>query len=556
MTVKPSPVLLCIVGLCAGALGGWFSLPDAPASARSAKTSVITPALPSPPSAVSPANTAPDTCLQQIASHLDSGSPPDGLQLQVLFMQWFEGESNLWPRFEELRKQYPSSEPTLTKAFFTAWAWHDCAAACEKAPFGGNGAADAAWAVACALKHPKLSDLTYHAPNPDLNVLERLASRDPKLALEIAYNVRRSASVYNGTPPGIEAMVRGWVTADPEAAIKWAADYKGEGASPFRLACLTWDQRDPGALSRLQSPLKEMVEADGVLALLAGRSCPVSQYSASIAALSRDPCATVSDVTALLNSISASPPADFRKFSLSYSTDWQPSDFEASLTALLALPKTAPNDLLASSMVKAWSAGEPEKAKAWSEEHGVKPEPVTSWVVTAESEATASLPPAEAVAKLLAGPLDSRTTVPLGTALKRMVRDDPNAASSFLQSHMADCTAENPPSGQIDWRRVFTVAASGWSSENLPAASAWAASLPAGPARDAAAIGLVEALRNYDPEAAFTWMTSMQNRTTGSSEMQSVLRQIQDVAGTAPARRAVKMSSLPEPEKQKLLKSL
>lgn len=482
------------------------------------------------------------------------------LALQALFMRWFELEPDLWPKFQELEKQHPDHAADLTSAFFTAWAWRDCAAACEKIRGSGlnhrsTGIA-AIWQVACALGDASGAGLEAGLFVKDWTSLGRLAARNPQAAVALANGLRDMSN-----PPGsLVAIARGWASLDGAAAVAWAADLKDHSGQPpdrtgavFREACLAWERQQPGALQRAEGKLRERIESDGALALLGGKpgSPPIvnGNAEAQLQAL-QNPFATMQEVLAGMNQ---APAAEMiRVYSHEYPSptgEWSPADLKTALSELLTQPAGSARDRLAETLLKRWELTDPAAAAAFANTAGMQPPPRRESPSEAWKKVD-GLPLAEAVA--VAMPEGKAPDFnALSAALMQQVKHDPAAVTAFLDQHMDQITK-----GEGSWRTALGNAAFQWSSLDVNAAVEWAASLPAGPVRDQAIGSTLKELGDYDPEAALTWMASMQHPESGSSDLREIAGELEQRIGKHGARLIIEASALPAERKQELMQYL
>ena len=480
--------------------------------------------------------------------------------LQALFMRWFELEPDLWPKFQELEKQHPDHAADLTSAFFTAWAWRDCAAACEKIRGSAlkhrSAGIAAVWQVACALGDASGAGLEAGFDVKDWSSLSRLAARNPQAALALADGLRDSSN-----PPGsLVAIARGWASRDGAAAAAWAANLKDDSGQPldttgavFREACLAWEQQQPGALRRTEGKLRKRIESDGVLALLGGKpgiaAIVNGNAEAQLKAL-QNPFATMQEVLAGMNQASAAEMTRVNSHEYPSPTgEWSPVDLKTALSELLTQPAGSARDRLAETLLERWEAADPAAAADFANTTGMplpsrRESPGEAW------KKVDGLPLAEAVAVAMpegkAPDLDA-----LSAAIKQHVKHDPAMVTAFLDQHMDQITK-----GEGPWRMALRAAAYQWSQMDVNAAVEWAASLPAGPVRDEAIGRTLHELGDYDPEAALTWMAAMHHPESGSMDFRGIADELEQRIGKYGARFVIEASALPAEKKQELMQHL
>ena len=533
-----------LASLAAGMVPGWLARPAADGrTAAGRKTDAQGTGEHAPPSAAGAQARAEDFPAL-IAAALQA-EPPGRLPLQVLFMQWFEKEPDLWPKFQELEKQHPEHAGALTAAFFTAWGWRDCAAAAtalagSSLEYRGAGMA-ALWQVACARGDEAGAQLEAGLYVKDWSSLERLAARDPQKALLLAANL-------HGTSPGLTALARGWASVDGAAAATWAAGLKEEGEGVFRAACMAWEQRNPGALERAGEPLRERIDADPILKIrpaTMGAVPFVYGNPEALAAALRNPFATAAEVLAAMQRSAAVGIITGVKVTYPQPGEWSPADPAAALRELLTTPAGPARKRLAASLLHRWESSDAEAAAAFAKANSLAMPAQNVWQALLQK--AEGLPLAEALRVAMpAGETPDWNA--LSAAIGKQVNTDPSAAAAFLHEHMEEITR-----GEGSWGMVLSNAASAWSQLDVNAATEWAASLPAGTMRDKAIGGLLQELSDYEPEAALKWIATMKNPNSGSTDLSGVVGDLQQRVGSYGARRAVEAAPLTPEVKLELL---
>lgn len=153
---------------------------------------------------------------------------------------------------------------------------------------------------------------------------------------------------------------------------------------------------------------------------------------------------------------------------------------------------------------------------------------------------------------------------------------DPLAAAQFLQSgngtnvsddtykQLASRWARQDPQAAADWALTLPEgkqedAISGvtrsWLDQDMYAASEWVSTLPAGDARQKAVGSLVYKVSRVEPDAAFDWVLEIENERQRKSLTHRIAREWKKRDVTT-ARQLVSASTLPEGEKEALLKQL
>jgi 3-deoxy-D-manno-octulosonic-acid transferase len=97
--------------------------------------------------------------------------------------------------------------------------------------------------------------------------------------------------------------------------------------------------------------------------------------------------------------------------------------------------------------------------------------------------------------------------------------------------------------------RAYNELAETWAQKDAAAASVWIKSLPAGEARDSAAIPLIRQIRSEDPAGSLEWARTLGSAETRKEETKEIF---ESWLQHEPLKAAAALQTLPVEEQQKL----
>jgi hypothetical protein len=490
-------------------------------------------------------------CEERFREIIASNSSRMALDLELVFRRWMEIEKPA-DLLERLKAEKNLQTDGLWSApFFEAWAAIDYHAAVEGTRKHGDFSQIRALV---AMRRQDAAFLTEqfsvwdYEKSTVVNALADLGRDNPELAKQVAG--------YKGRNPDanadlIAAVVRGWATKDPKAALTWiqslglAGDNLGKAYSEITAIFAKLDPET--AASEIQS-----------LGLSNKSVTPerINTTSNQIQlAIGRNSFVNVQELHECLSDA----PIDWSKREMIFPPidhdGWFVTNpFQAAIDAE-KLPPGGARDAIMSAICGQWADRSPEEARAYAEKHGLKP-PIVSNDPAPEQIHAALASPDSALSGLFT--TEANGGDPYQKILKlaeKRAEFSPEDTAEWLVSQPETVSYDRQSAASLSMLLDNTLGYY-WARNDARSATEWLLQLPEGPRKSEAWLAMCHYTGEYNPDYAFHLTADLIQGERRLGLLTSNLKRVAEKIGLPAARELLGGAGLSESEQLALGKSL